>query len=236
MMTTSRRRSVGARHCSTSARKIGPFIGHRSRRGDHPVVAQSNKQADGLPMARSDPVALLPEPTAIPRAPPTATCSRRSALLWLPVSRQRCNHLTGEIKRNVLRNRRWFLRYGGAAVPFIFVGLRAQGAERAGTVEDIVTGRARISVPIVLGRLSRRPLQASRRLRHLFKTGSISNKDRTFCNSNNTVALPIAKTPVHALARAPHHVSQLPLAVTNDERLSWRKGAVQVQKSQHRLR
>src|SRR5215831_16805745 len=31
---------------------------------------------------RSDPVARLPEPTAIPRAPPTATCSRRSALLW----------------------------------------------------------------------------------------------------------------------------------------------------------
>jgi hypothetical protein len=159
-----------------------------------------------------------------------------SFALAVPVSRQRSNRLTGELKRNVLRNRHWFLRYGGAAVPFIFVGLRAQGAERASTVEDIVTGRARISVPIVLGRLSRMPLQASRRLRHLFKSGSISNKDRTFCNSNNTVALPIAKTPVHALARAPHHVSQLPLAVTNDGRLSWHKGAVQVQKSQHRLR
>jgi len=44
---------------------------------------------------------------------------------------------SGEIRRNVLRNRRWFLRYGGAAVPFIFVALRAQGAERAGTVEDV---------------------------------------------------------------------------------------------------
>jgi len=43
----------------------------------------------------------------------------------------------GEIKRNGLRNRRWFLRHGGAAVPFIFVALRAQGAERAGTVEDV---------------------------------------------------------------------------------------------------
>jgi putative ABC transport system substrate-binding protein len=49
-------------------------------------------------------------------------------------------------------------------------------------------------------------LQPSHRLRHLFKSGSIGNNDRTFCNSNNTVALPIAKTPVHALARAPHHV------------------------------
>src|SRR6266478_7297446 len=28
------------------------------------------------------PVAWRPEPTAIPRAPPAATCSRRSALLW----------------------------------------------------------------------------------------------------------------------------------------------------------
>jgi hypothetical protein len=31
---------------------------------------------------RSDPAVRLPEPAAIPRAPPTATCSRRSALLW----------------------------------------------------------------------------------------------------------------------------------------------------------
>ena len=49
-------------------------------------------------------------------------------------------------------------------------------------------------------------LQPSHRLRHLFKSESIGNNDRTFGNSNNTVALPIAKTPVHALARAPHHV------------------------------
>ena len=44
---------------------------------------------------------------------------------------------SGEIRQNVLPNRRWFLCHGGAAVPFIFIGLQAQGAERAGTVEDV---------------------------------------------------------------------------------------------------
>jgi hypothetical protein len=33
MMTTSRRRSVGARHCSTYARKIVPFIGPSIMKG-----------------------------------------------------------------------------------------------------------------------------------------------------------------------------------------------------------
>src|SRR5215467_14607234 len=44
---------------------------------------------------------------------------------------------SGKIKRNGLCDRRWFLRHGGVAVPLIFVALRAQGAERAGTVEDV---------------------------------------------------------------------------------------------------
>jgi len=43
----------------------------------------------------------------------------------------------GEIKRNGLCDRRWFLHHGGVAVPLLFVALRAQGAERAGTVEDV---------------------------------------------------------------------------------------------------
>jgi ferric-dicitrate binding protein FerR (iron transport regulator) len=44
---------------------------------------------------------------------------------------------SGEIKRNGLCDRRWFLHHGGVAVPLLFVALRAQGAERAGTVEDV---------------------------------------------------------------------------------------------------
>ena len=74
-------------------------------------------------------------------------------------------------------------------------------------------------------------LASSGRLRHVFKSGSIGDNDQTFCNLNDSVTLPVAQTPVHAFARAPNHVRQLSLAVSNDWLLSWRRGAVELHKA-----
>jgi ferric-dicitrate binding protein FerR (iron transport regulator) len=43
----------------------------------------------------------------------------------------------GEIKRDRSCNRRWFLRHGVAALPFILAGIPARAAERVGSVEDV---------------------------------------------------------------------------------------------------
>jgi ferric-dicitrate binding protein FerR (iron transport regulator) len=43
----------------------------------------------------------------------------------------------GEIERDRLRHRRWFLCHGAPAMLFVFATVRAQGAERAGIVEDV---------------------------------------------------------------------------------------------------
>jgi ferric-dicitrate binding protein FerR (iron transport regulator) len=47
----------------------------------------------------------------------------------------------GEIKRDRLRNRRWLLRYGALALPFVVALRRARAAETVGSVEGI-TGEA----------------------------------------------------------------------------------------------
>jgi len=47
----------------------------------------------------------------------------------------------GEIKRDRSCNRRWLLRHGAVALPFIFVLRPARAVERVGSVED-VTGEA----------------------------------------------------------------------------------------------
>jgi hypothetical protein len=47
----------------------------------------------------------------------------------------------GEIKRDRLRNRRWLLRYGAVALPFVVALGPARAAEQVGSVED-VTGEA----------------------------------------------------------------------------------------------
>ncbi|MGA8748806.1 MAG: hypothetical protein WB563_08425, partial [Pseudolabrys sp.] len=47
----------------------------------------------------------------------------------------------GEIKRDRPCNRRWLLRHGALALPFILAGIPARAAERVGSVED-VTGEA----------------------------------------------------------------------------------------------
>ena len=51
--------------------------------------------------------------------------------------------------------------------------------------------------------------------RHMFQRGSIGDDDRPFRDLNDAVALPIAKTFVHAFARAHHHVCQF-LALKRD--------------------
>ncbi len=43
----------------------------------------------------------------------------------------------GEIKRNRPCNRRWLLRHGALALPFIVAGMPARAAERVGLVEDV---------------------------------------------------------------------------------------------------
>jgi hypothetical protein len=44
----------------------------------------------------------------------------------------------GEIKRDDrTRNRRWLLRCGALALPFILVGVPARAVERVGSVEDV---------------------------------------------------------------------------------------------------
>ncbi len=43
----------------------------------------------------------------------------------------------GEIKRNRPCNRRWLLRHGALALPFILAGMPARAAERVGLVEDV---------------------------------------------------------------------------------------------------
>jgi len=42
----------------------------------------------------------------------------------------------GEIKRDRPCNRRWLLRHGALALPFILVGIPARAVERVGSVED----------------------------------------------------------------------------------------------------
>src|SRR5262249_16034617 len=44
---------------------------------------------------------------------------------------------SGEIKRNGLCDRRWFLRQGGLALRGVLGGWGAEGGERGGTVEDV---------------------------------------------------------------------------------------------------
>ena len=46
---------------------------------------------------------MLPEPTAIPRTPPTATCSRRSALLWCFFKGQVCHALLFTVQGGQIR-------------------------------------------------------------------------------------------------------------------------------------
>src|SRR5712675_1674707 len=43
----------------------------------------------------------------------------------------------GEIKRDRPCNRRWLLRHGALALPFILVGIPARAVERVGSVEDV---------------------------------------------------------------------------------------------------
>src|SRR5260370_32473412 len=43
----------------------------------------------------------------------------------------------GEIKRDRSCNRRWLLRHGALAFPFILVGIPARAVERVGSVEDV---------------------------------------------------------------------------------------------------
>ena len=43
----------------------------------------------------------------------------------------------GEIKRDRSRNRRWLLRRGAQALPFILADIPASAAERIGSVEDV---------------------------------------------------------------------------------------------------
>jgi ferric-dicitrate binding protein FerR (iron transport regulator) len=43
----------------------------------------------------------------------------------------------GEIKRDRSCNRRWLLRHGAWALPFILAGIPARAAERVGSVEDV---------------------------------------------------------------------------------------------------
>ena len=43
----------------------------------------------------------------------------------------------GEIKRDLPCNRRWLLRHGALALPFIFVGIPARAVERVASVEDV---------------------------------------------------------------------------------------------------
>jgi ferric-dicitrate binding protein FerR (iron transport regulator) len=41
------------------------------------------------------------------------------------------------IERDRIRNRRWFLRRGALAIPFVLAALRARGADPAGSVDDV---------------------------------------------------------------------------------------------------
>src|SRR5258708_39967792 len=43
----------------------------------------------------------------------------------------------GEIKRDRPCNRRWLLRHGALALPFILVGIPARAVARVGSVEDV---------------------------------------------------------------------------------------------------
>ena len=43
----------------------------------------------------------------------------------------------GEIKRDRPCNRRWLLRHGALALPFILADIPARAAERVGSVEDV---------------------------------------------------------------------------------------------------
>src|SRR5260370_11438985 len=43
----------------------------------------------------------------------------------------------GEIKRDRPCNRRWLLRHGALAFPFILVGTPARAVERVGSVDDV---------------------------------------------------------------------------------------------------
>src|SRR5262245_25356638 len=95
MMTTSRWSSVGARHCSTYARKIVPFIGPSITNGaTNPVVAQSDNQGDGLPMA----VGNGPDQSFAPRA--TAPKSHQAGAGGGLVD----EHQSGGIKQTLLAN------------------------------------------------------------------------------------------------------------------------------------
>src|SRR5258707_13124276 len=95
MMTTSWWSSIGARHCSTYARKIVPFIGPIDHeRCDHPVVAQSDNQGDGLPMA----VGNGPDQSFPPRA--TAPKSHQAGAGGGLVD----EHQSGGIKQALLAN------------------------------------------------------------------------------------------------------------------------------------
>src|SRR5450631_362016 len=43
----------------------------------------------------------------------------------------------GEIKRDLACNRRWLLRHGALALPFILAGIPARAADRVGSVEEV---------------------------------------------------------------------------------------------------
>jgi ferric-dicitrate binding protein FerR (iron transport regulator) len=60
----------------------------------------------------------------------------------------------GEIKRDRPCNRRWLLRHGALALPFILVGTPARAVERVGSVED-VKGEAFAEVDTVRRTLER---------------------------------------------------------------------------------
>jgi hypothetical protein len=60
----------------------------------------------------------------------------------------------GEIKRDRPCNRRWLLRHGALALPFILVGKPARAVERVGSVED-VKGEAFAEVDAVRRTLER---------------------------------------------------------------------------------
>ena len=60
----------------------------------------------------------------------------------------------GEIKRDRPCDRRWLLRHGAMALPFILAGIPARAAERVGSVEDI-TGEAFAEIHTVRRTLDR---------------------------------------------------------------------------------
>src|SRR5262245_9382403 len=60
----------------------------------------------------------------------------------------------GEIKRDRPCNRRWLLRHGALALPFILAGIPARTAERVGSVDD-VTGEAFAEIDTVRRTLDR---------------------------------------------------------------------------------